>query len=78
MSIETHPSATDGLVRAAGSACISDEDSGIQDSSVGCDPGPDSDLEDVLLPEDRVPARSGAAPVPTAEPAPQNETPKDA
>ena len=51
---------------------ISDEDPGFQDTSTGCDPGPDSDLEDLILPEDRVPA--GPAPE-TAHP---HETAKDA
>jgi amidophosphoribosyltransferase len=73
VSIDTHPSADDGLShRAAGRTRISDEDPGYQDSSTGCDPGPDSDLEDLILPEDRVPAEPGP------QPAAQHETAKDA
>jgi amidophosphoribosyltransferase len=57
VSIDTHPSADDGFSRhATEHATVSDEDSGVAASCVGCDPGPDSDLEDLLLPEDKVPA----------------------
>jgi amidophosphoribosyltransferase len=68
VSIDTHPSAADGVRHPAELSCISDEDPGFHETSTGCDPGPDSDLEELLLPEDRRPA----------PPADQHETAKDA
>jgi amidophosphoribosyltransferase len=81
VSIDTRPSSDDGLSRrAAGRTRISDQDPGVQEGSTGCDPGPDADLEDLLLPEDRVPAGPDAASdTPSAaQPAAQPETAKDA
>ena len=59
---------------------ISDEDPGVQETSTGCDPGPDADLEDLILPEDRVPAdRTTTGPAgPGSQHAAQPETAKDA
>ncbi|PLC13616.1 amidophosphoribosyltransferase [Kocuria flava] len=83
VSIDTHPSAAEGLAPGVHEdACISDADPGVHQGSTGCDPGPDADLEDVLLPEDREPARAATGPsaagtrAPATDPA--AETPKDA
>ncbi|MGG7652324.1 MULTISPECIES: amidophosphoribosyltransferase [Kocuria] len=81
VSIDTRPSATDGLSRRpAERTSISDEDPGVQETSTGCDPGPDADLEDLILPEDRVPAaRTTTGPAgPGSQHAAQPETAKDA
>ncbi|MCD1146138.1 amidophosphoribosyltransferase [Kocuria sp. LUK] len=83
VSIDTHPSAAEGLAPGVHEdACISDADPGVHQGSTGCDPGPDADLEDVLLPEDREPARAATDPSAAGTRAPATdpavETPKDA